>query len=269
MGVETGSGTLVGLLASLSAIDGEVFIRAAVRTGSQSVWHVDAVVAPPSEPPGWQPQVWEYNEVTFIAGQSSSRALAAALDPGDAQVLSLGGYDLTFPVLHEQVPWQHKPSRACRVPELGDWSWPGLLCESEALKVGAPASDRDAHGKRVHSIASAAARLAGLADPDAHAEQVQATFLPDVVTYQPGQPASFQPDSGNGRALDDNAFDIAVAVGRPLGGYGGLRDPDGRRRGQLCRRRLAVKHGRGELLRRRIGFGLCPDHRAVRADQSR
>ena len=112
MGVETGSGTLVGLLASLSAIDGEVFIRAAVRTGSQSVWHVDAVVAPPSEPPGWQPQVWEYDEVTFIAGQSSSRALAAALDPGDAQVLSLGGYDLTFPVLHEQVPWQHKPSRA-------------------------------------------------------------------------------------------------------------------------------------------------------------
>jgi len=37
-------------------------------------------------------------------------------------------------------------------------------------------------------------------------------FLPDVVTYQPGQPAVFQPGGGNGRALDDNAFDIAVAV---------------------------------------------------------
>jgi hypothetical protein len=112
MGVETGSGTLAGLLASLSAIDGEVFIRAAVRTGSHAVWHVDAVVAPPAEPPCWQPQVWEYDEVTFIAGRASSRVLAAALDPGDAQILSLGGYDLTFPVLHEQVPWQHKPSRA-------------------------------------------------------------------------------------------------------------------------------------------------------------
>jgi hypothetical protein len=71
MGVETGSGTLAGLLASLPAIDGEVFIRAAARTGSRAVWHVDAVVAPPAEPPGWQPQV-----------------------------------------LHEQLPWQHKPSRA-------------------------------------------------------------------------------------------------------------------------------------------------------------
>jgi hypothetical protein len=112
MGMESGSGTLAGLLVSLSAIDGEVFIRAAVRAGSRAVWHVDAVVAPPAEPPGWQPQVWEYDEVTFIAARESSRALAAALDPDDAQVLSLGGYDLTFPVLHEQLPWQHKPSRA-------------------------------------------------------------------------------------------------------------------------------------------------------------
>jgi hypothetical protein len=41
---------------------------------------------------------------------------------------------------------------------------------------------------------------------------VQAAFLPDQVTYRPGQPASFQPGAGNGRALDDDAFDIAVAV---------------------------------------------------------
>ena len=112
VGVETGSGTLAGLLAMLSEMDGEVFVRAAVCTGSHAVWHVDAVVAPPADPPGWQPQVWEYDEVTFIAARASSRALAAALDPGDAQVLSLGGYDLTFPVVHEQVPWEHKPSRA-------------------------------------------------------------------------------------------------------------------------------------------------------------
>jgi Domain of unknown function (DUF4331) len=39
--------------------------------------------------------------------------------------------------------------------------------ESETLNAGAPAGDRDAHGKRVLSIASAAARLAGLADPEA------------------------------------------------------------------------------------------------------
>jgi Putative DNA-binding domain len=112
MGVEMGSGTLAGLLASLSATGGEVFIRAAVRTGSRAVWHFDAVVAPPAEPPGWQSQVWDYDEVTFIAARASSRALAAVLDPDDAQILSLGDYDLTFPVLHEQLLWQHKPSRA-------------------------------------------------------------------------------------------------------------------------------------------------------------
>src|SRR5262249_25047287 len=84
--------------------------------------------------------------------------------------------------------------------------------ESETLNAGVPASDRDAHGKRVFSTASTAARLAGLAEPDAHAERVQAAFLPDVVTYRPAWPASFQPGGGNGRALDDDAFDIAVAV---------------------------------------------------------
>ena len=84
--------------------------------------------------------------------------------------------------------------------------------ESETLNTGVPASDRDAHGKRVHGIASAVARLAGRPDPDAHADNVQSAFLPDVLTYQPGRPASFQPGSGNGRPLDDNTFDIAVAV---------------------------------------------------------
>jgi hypothetical protein len=84
--------------------------------------------------------------------------------------------------------------------------------ESETLNAGAPSTDKDAHGKRIRRIASTAARLAGLPDPDAHAEQVEMAFLPDVVSYQPGQPAAFEPGGGNGRALDDDAFDIAVAV---------------------------------------------------------
>jgi hypothetical protein len=41
---------------------------------------------------------------------------------------------------------------------------------------------------------------------------VVAAFLPDVLGYRPGQPAAFHPGDGNGRALGDNAFDIAVAV---------------------------------------------------------
>ena len=99
--------------------------------------------------------------------------------------------------------------------------------ESETLNAGEPASDTDTHGKRVLRIAGAAARLAGLSDHEAHAEHVRAAFLPDLVIYQPGQPASFQPGGGNGRALDDDTFDIAVAVlaGSTLGNASVPRPP--------------------------------------------
>jgi Putative DNA-binding domain len=76
------------------------------------VWYVDAIIAPPAEPVGWRPLVWEYEAATFIAAQASSRALAAALDSDDGQVLPLGRYALTLPVLSDQLSWQHKPSRA-------------------------------------------------------------------------------------------------------------------------------------------------------------
>jgi hypothetical protein len=89
---------------------------------------------------------------------------------------------------------------------------PDSEAELDALNAGAPAVDRDRHGERVRNIAGTAGRLAGLSDPDGHAERVAAAFLPDVLTYRPGQPAAFHPGGGNGRALGDNAFDTAVAV---------------------------------------------------------
>ena len=83
--------------------------------------------------------------------------------------------------------------------------------ESETLNAGTPGTDRQAHGERVSRIGDAVARLAGLPDPQDHAEKVTAAFLPDIVRYRPGAPAAFEPGGGNGRALDDNSFDIAVA----------------------------------------------------------
>src|SRR5260221_4399466 len=56
------------------------------------------------------------------------------------------------------------------------------------------------------------AGVAGVSDHAMHAMKVAAAFLPDVLTYRPGQPAAFHPGDGNGRALGDNAFDIAVAA---------------------------------------------------------
>jgi hypothetical protein len=89
---------------------------------------------------------------------------------------------------------------------------PDTEAQLDTLNAAPPAADRDTYSERVRHIAGTAARLAGLPDPDGHAARVVAAFLPDVLTYQPGQPAAVHPGDGNGRALGDNAFDIAVAV---------------------------------------------------------
>src|SRR5690242_880309 len=110
--METGQGTLGELRAMLAEINDQAFIRTVVQTGSNAVWHLDAIVEPPEEPAGWQSAVWQYEEATFIAARVSSMALASALDNGNAEVLALGRHSLVLPTLSEQVPWQHKPSRA-------------------------------------------------------------------------------------------------------------------------------------------------------------
>jgi hypothetical protein len=84
--------------------------------------------------------------------------------------------------------------------------------ELDALNADAPANDRASYGGRVRRLAVTVARLAGLPDPEGHAEAVMAAFLPGVLGYRPGQPAAFHPGDGNGRALGDNAFDLALAV---------------------------------------------------------
>jgi hypothetical protein len=89
---------------------------------------------------------------------------------------------------------------------------PDTEAQLDTLNAAPPAADRDTYSERVRRIAGTAARLAGLPDPDGHAARVVAAFLPDVLTYRPGQPAAFHPGDGNGRALGDNAFDIAIAV---------------------------------------------------------
>jgi hypothetical protein len=107
-----GQGTLAALLGVLNHVGARVLARAVFQTGRGAVWHVDAIVGTPTVPGGWRAEVWEYDPVTFVAGEVSSRALAAALDPGDAQVLQLGPFALTLPVLHAQLTWRRQPSRA-------------------------------------------------------------------------------------------------------------------------------------------------------------
>src|SRR5262249_59566674 len=89
---------------------------------------------------------------------------------------------------------------------------PGSEEQLDALNAAPPAADRDTYTDRVRRIAGSAARLAGLPDPDGHAAAVAAAFLPDVLTYRPGQPPGFHPAHANRPALGDNAFGTALAV---------------------------------------------------------
>ena len=107
-----GQGTLSDLQDVLSASEQKVFVRAALHSGRRAVRYLDVTVGAPTEPPGWEPEVWKYESASFIAASAPSRALASALDPFDAQVLPLGNLALTLPVPSGQLTWQHKPGRA-------------------------------------------------------------------------------------------------------------------------------------------------------------
>jgi len=84
--------------------------------------------------------------------------------------------------------------------------------ETEQLNAGDPGSDLVRYRGTVLRAALAVAELAGVGDPHRHAAAVAAAFLPDVLRYAPGVPARFVPGSGNGRALDDDAFGTAVSL---------------------------------------------------------
>ena len=90
--------------------------------------------------------------------------------------------------------------------------------ETEQLNSGHPSSDAAHYRDKIIEISTAIGTLAGLADPAQHARAVADAFLPDVLRYRPGMPAQFLPGSGNGRALDDDAFGTAVSalVGHPV-----------------------------------------------------
>jgi hypothetical protein len=92
--------------------------------------------------------------------------------------------------------------------------------DAEALNAGAPTDDVRLHGARLRVVAENLAILRGIADPVGHAAGVIRAFLPDVLTFRPGSPARYEPGTGNGRGLHDDAFGIALSVlnAGPLGG---------------------------------------------------
>ena len=136
--------------------------------------------------------------------------------PDDA----LGGADVAVWArisLYGHAP-QRQVSRAAH-PLLRSFFFPQPGPATEALNAASPAGDVAAYSDLVLSTARRVAAVSGAASPDEHAATVLAAFLPDQLRYRPGQPAHFEPGTGNGRSLHDDAFGamLSLLAGRPLG----------------------------------------------------
>lgn len=74
--------------------------------------------------------------------------------------------------------------------------------------AGHPSQDRANDTARVAGMTAAAARVAGIADPEAHGRAVAGRLLPDVLPYTVGTPAAFAVAGFNGRSMTDNAPEV-------------------------------------------------------------
>ena len=95
----------------------------------------------------------------------------------------------------------------------------GRLVAVRGARLTGLLTNLETHAARLEQVATRLAALRGLADPSGHARSVSGAFLPDVLRLRPGQPARYQPGTGNGGTLHDDAFGVALTIlnGSPLG----------------------------------------------------
>jgi Domain of unknown function (DUF4331) len=162
----------------------------------------------------YRPELFSGTPGNLLAGRN---VIAIAVQVPDA---AFGGGDAAVWArisLYGHAP-QRQVSRAAH-PLLRSFFFPQPGADTEALNAGAPADDVATYGDLVRRTAARVAELSQVANPDEHAATVVAAFLPDQLQYRPGKPAHFQPGTGNGRSVHDDAFGttLSLMVGRPLG----------------------------------------------------
>jgi len=82
------------------------------------------------------------------------------------------------------------------------------------LNAGRPSDDFAAHGDTfIKAIAGVISAYGTAEDPKAYAEKLAHRFLPNILPYEVGTPASFGFAEWNGRSLTDNAPDIMFSIG--------------------------------------------------------
>ena len=87
------------------------------------------------------------------------------------------------------------------------------------LNAGRPADDLATHGETiVKAIAGVVSAYGTAEDPKAYAEKLAHRFLPNILPYEVGTPASFSFSGWNGRSLTDNAPDVmfSLAANTPI-----------------------------------------------------
>ena len=81
------------------------------------------------------------------------------------------------------------------------------------LNGGGPADDRDTYGKLMTDEIAGVVRAYGTAaDQEAYAAAVVRRFLPNMLPYAVGTPASFGFNAWNGRTLTDNAPNVMFSI---------------------------------------------------------
>ena len=81
------------------------------------------------------------------------------------------------------------------------------------LNGGRPSDDRETYGKLLTDEIAGVVRAYGTAaDPEAYAAAVVRRFLPNLLPYVVGTPASFGFNSWNGRSLTDNAPNVMFSI---------------------------------------------------------
>ncbi len=146
---ETGSTTLRDLRNQVGAASGDAWVRAVLRAGGDGSWSIEYVEATVgAKPECWNPSVWEYGRLVFVAARCQAGELAA-LGAGDdsvtgnsghdtgadnagnapkasedsnaAPTLRLGRFEAAIPRASDRVRWEHRPSRVQHDPVPMPW----------------------------------------------------------------------------------------------------------------------------------------------------
>jgi Putative DNA-binding domain len=111
--MEQGSSDLDGLLKEIRARRGQAWITAMLGRPAEGVvplLHALVVIGP--HPADWRERTWTYNACSFTSRGVSTAKLAAVLDPGRDENLTVGTLPIGFDFAGGVFSWVRKPSLA-------------------------------------------------------------------------------------------------------------------------------------------------------------